>query len=627
MKRHLLLATLTISILLPVLPARAGIGTEIYDTRGKLITVVRGKERRLYVRLADIPQVTRDAVLAIEDARFYAHNGVDLQGIARALWTDLRHGGKVAGGSTITQQLVKNKYLSSEKTFQRKLDEARLALEMERKYSKDQILEMYLNEVYWGHGAYGIEAAAQTYFGHSARTLNLQESALLAALLKAPEHYSPYRDKKDGLARQRVVLDRMAEVGFITEAQAERAKNAKLKMPGAPGNGYKASYFTSYLVGELIERYGADVVLRGDLKIQTTLDLATQEAAERLVSQLVAKNGKRFRFDQAALVAINPHTGGILAMVGGADFRKSEYNRAVLAHRQPGSTFKPFVYLTAFAQGIPDTLTMADTPVTYPGVNGKPWTPGNYHDAKEGTMTLRRALELSNNVITIKLLDRVGPQATIETARKLGLKSPMQPTLSLGLGSYEVTPLELASAYGVLAANGVRNEPIAYWNVRDASGRYLETHRPSPQRVFDEAPIRLITDVLQGVVTRGTGTTANAGRPVAGKTGTTNDSRDAWFVGYTPQMVVALWVGNDDNSKMARNSTGGVVAAPTWGQFVRAALKNVPVAQFAPPALRQAPSATGSEASRSLPNAAPTAAPVDAIDEPSAAATGAGTGL
>lgn len=573
---------LALAFTLQAQAAWAGNGTEIYDTRGQLITVVRGKERRIHLQLREIPQVTRTAVLAIEDSRFYEHNGVDLRGVARALWTDLKARSKVAGGSTITQQLVKNKYLNSEKTLSRKLDEARLAIEMEQQYSKDQILEMYLNEVYWGHGATGIEAAAQTYFGHSARTLSLPESAMLAALLKGPERYSPYRHPQRATERQHVVLDRMAELGAITKEEAQRAKRRKLNLPGAPGEMEKAAYFTSYLVNQLSSRFGEDQVLHGNLKIQTTLDLATQEVAEKLIKQLVATYGPRYRFNQAALVAMNPSTGAILAMVGGSSYRTSEYNRAVLAHRQPGSTFKPLVFLTAFNQGISATATMSDQVVTYQ-VNGHAYAPQNYRGEKEGTMTLRRALELSNNVITTKLLNQIGPEKVIETARRLGVVSPLQPTLSLGLGAYEVTPLELASVYGVLATNGLRTEPISYWNVRDAAGRLLDAQRPSLQRVYDEAPVRLVTDALRGVIIRGTGTAANPGRPAAGKTGTTSDSRDTWFVGYTPQLVVAIWAGNDDNSKMSRNAAGGTVVAPTWSKFVKATLKKVPVVNFAPP--------------------------------------------
>lgn len=608
MKRKILAGTLALALLGSSQAAWAGNGTEIYDTRGQLITVVRGKQRRLQLPLHVIPEVAREAVIAIEDSRFYDHSGIDIRSLGRALWTDIKAGAKVQGGSTITQQLVKNKYLNSEKSLQRKLDEAVLAMELERKYSKDQILEMYLNEVYWGHGAYGIEAAAQTYFGHSARSLDLQESALLAALLKAPEAYSPYKNRKKAIARQHVVINRMAELGFISKSEAERAKRKPLDLPGAPGQWNKAAYFTSYLVSQLKNRYGEDAVLHGDLKVQTTIDLATQELAEKLVAELVQRYGKRYRFDQAAMVALNPQTGGIVAMVGGSDYRKSEYNRAILAHRQPGSTFKPLVYLTAFAKGLSPDLKMSDQPVTYT-VNGRPYTPRNYRGEKDGTLTLRRALELSNNVITVKLLNQVGPEAVIETARRVGITSPLQPSLSLGLGSYEVTPLELASAYGVFAANGVRNEPVAYWNLRDGAGRVLETWRPNPLQVVDEAPVRVLNDVLRGVILRGTGTAANPGRPAAGKTGTTSDSRDAWFVGYTPQLVVAIWLGNDDNSKMASSATGGGIAAPTWKKFVMTALKKVPVANFAPPL---AP-ATASPAMPSTPSVAPQAS--DSADD------------
>jgi 1A family penicillin-binding protein len=591
MNRHLF--TTTVALVLLGQTSAALAATEIYDTRGRLITTIRGKEQFAYTPLSQIPQVTRMAVVAIEDSRFYEHHGIDLKGMARALWTDIRTHRKAAGGSTITQQLIKNKYLNKQKSLERKIDEAVLALEMEQKYSKDQILEMYLNEVEWGYGAKGIEAAAQTYFGHSCRTLNLAESAVIAAMLRAPAHYDPYKHYQTAIQRQHVVLDRMAELGIISKTDAEAAKRQPLNLPGAPGDIAHAQYFTHYVVGLLSEKYGRDNVLHGNFKVQTTLDLATQEAAERYVKQLVARYGRRYRFDQAALVALNPHTGGILAMVGGRDFRTSPYNRAVLAHRQPGSTFKPFVYLTAFSHGVSPTATMSDQVVTYM-VNGHAYAPHNYQGEREGTMTLRRALELSNNVVTIKLLNQIGPESVVDTARRIGLKSPLKPTLALGLGAYEVTPLELASAYGVFAANGVRNEPIAYWNVRDGYGRLLEEHHPNPQRVYDEAPIRLLTNVLEGVIRQGTGTAAKIGRPVAGKTGTTSDSHDAWFVGYTPQLVVAIWTGNDSNRPMTRSAAGGVVVAPTWGRFVSEVLKPVPVATFLPPIPIARPVATGS---------------------------------
>lgn len=562
--------------------AMAFTGTELYDTRGRLITVLRGKQQKTEVSLAEIPQVARLAVIAIEDSRFYEHQGIDLRGMARALWTDLRAGHKVQGGSTITQQLVKNKYLNSDKTLNRKVDEALMALELERRYSKDQILEMYLNEVYWGHGAYGIEAASQTYFGHGCSTLNLPEAAVLAAMLKGPERYSPFRNPKLSVERQHVVLDRMAELGIISQADAERAKAAPWPVLETPGQRSRAGYFVSYVEDQLVARYGANAVLKQGMKVQTTIDLGIQDAAERCVEELVTRQGPRFRFDQAALVALNPMNGAILAMVGGERYDKSQYNRAILAHRQPGSTFKPFAYLTAFAQGIPDTLRMSDDPVTYM-VNGKAYAPRNYQGEKEGTMSLRRALELSNNVVTTKLVHQITPEAVLATARQIGFTSPMHPTLSLGLGTYEVTPLELAAAYGVLAANGVRTEPHSYWNVRDGMGRMIENVVPAPRRVFAEAPVRLLTDALRGVILRGTGTAANIGRPVAGKTGTTQDSRDTWFAGYTPQLVVAIWAGNDNNHRMTRNAAGGVVVAPAWGRFVKGVLKNVPIKDFAKP--------------------------------------------
>lgn len=564
-------------------PALAGPGTEILDSQGRRITMIRGTARQTDLPLRAIPPIARQAVVAIEDSRFYSHFGVDLRGTARALFTNLQEGRAAEGGSTITQQVARILYLSQEKTLQRKLSEAMVALKLEREYTKDQILEIYLNRAYWGHGAEGIEAASQTYFGKSCRSLTLAESAMLAGLLQRPEGLTPLRHPEAASKRQHVVLDRMAELKIITKADAAKAKRARLRYAPSPDRTHAALYFTAHLINQLTQRFGDEAVFRGDLKVWTTLDLDMQKHAEKVVTDLVKKQGKRYRFDQAALVAIDPRSGYVRAMVGGADFQKSQFNRAIQAKRQPGSTFKPFVYLTAFHFGISPEATASDAVVSYPVAGGKRWTPRNYDNETMGVATLRKALEHSNNVVAVKLLKEVGPVPVIENAHRLGISTALTNDLSLGLGTSVVTPLELTSAYGVFAADGIRAEPMTFFRVADAHGRVLFENRPLPYRVIDESTVRTLNGVLQGVITRGTATRAQIGRPAAGKTGTTNDSRDAWFVGYVPQLVAGLWIGNDDNS-VTKKATGGAVCAPAWASFMKVALKREPPVPFPTPA-------------------------------------------
>jgi len=561
------------------LPAEAGMGTEVLDWKGRRIALVRGTAKQKDVPLKAIPLVTRQAVVAIEDSRFYSHFGVDLRGTARALVTNVQEGRAAEGGSTITQQVARILYLNQEKTLQRKLNEAMFALKLEREYTKDQILEIYLNRAYWGHGAEGIEAAAQTYFGKSCSKLSLAESALLAGLLQRPEGLTPLRNPEAAKKRQHVVLDRMAELKIISKADAAKAKRAPLRYAPSPDKSHQAPYFTAHLVNQLTNRYGDDAIFRGDLKVWTTLDLDMQKHAEKLIADLVKTQGKRYQFDQAALVAIDPRSGFVRAMVGGADYQKSQFNRAVQAKRQPGSTFKPFVYLTAFEQGLSPEATASDAVISYPQAGGKPWTPRNYDNEKLGVVSLRKALEHSNNVITVKLLKEIGTVAVIDKAHRFGISTPLTTDLSLGLGTSEVTPLELTSAFGVLAADGMKAEPITYFRVTDAKGRVIEEVRPQAQRVTDETVVRTVNDVLQGVITRGTAKRAAIGRPAAGKTGTTNDYRDAWFVGYVPQLVTGIWIGNDNNS-VTKRATGGAVCAPVWASFMKTALKSEPAMAF-----------------------------------------------
>jgi len=572
--------------------------SKIYDSKGKLIANLHGEENRVVVPLGEIPKHLQQAIIAVEDDRFYQHHGISPRGMMRALLTDIAEGGSVQGGSTITQQLAKNLFLDRAKNITRKLAEAWLAIQIEQRYSKDQILELYLNQVYWGHNTYGIEAAGLNYFGKHTRDLSLAESAMLAYLLRGPERYSPYRNWDLAKRGQSVALQRMVTAGFITERQAEAAKAEPLTLTGITSYAYRAPYFSSYLIQQLINRYGEDTVMKGGLRIHSTLDLDLQLEAERLLKESIQKNGKRLNFSQGAIVVLEPKTGHIRAMVGGADYKTSKFNRVVQAYRQPGSAFKPFVYLAAFNSGLWPWTTMVDEPISYDAGSGQPWTPRNYDGKNLGVMPLRKALERSNNVIAVRLAQRVGVEKVVETAHMVGIQSELRPNLSLALGTSEVTPLELASAFGVFAAEGWRTEPLAYSKVEDRSGTLLEQRNPKLRQVYDENAVRVVNDVLQGVVKWGTGAAANIGRPAAGKTGTTSDHRDAWFVGYTPDLVAVVWVGNDDNSQMRGGTTGGGICAPIWNKVMRVALKDTKPTPFSPPVIPEPPPtepASGSE--------------------------------
>ena len=548
--------------------------TMIFDSKGKVIAKVHGEENRVVVPLGEIPQPVRNAVVAAEDIRFYFHPGVDLRGIVRALLKDLAGGRAEEGASTLTQQLAKNLFLTSSKTISRKLADAWMAIQIERRYSKDQILELYLNQAYWGHNAYGVEAAAHVYFNKSVRHLNLAEGAVLAGLLGAPERFSPYRNPNVAKQNQKGVIRKMVEGGFITPTQAKAALAYPVVFPKEPPRKrehYRAPYFTNYLLEQLVTRYGTDVVFKGGLRVYSTLDIELQEAAEKMLRETFNQFGKHHNFSQGALVVVEPKSGDIRVLVGGYDWQTSKFNRAIQAVRQPGSSFKPFVYLTAFAQGIPPWTMFNDSPQGYLDGAGNWWTPENYGDELHGSMPLRKALEMSNNVIAVKLISRLGPNKVLETAHRIGIQSDLQPNLSIALGTSEITPLELCSAYGVFAMDGKRTEPIAYTRVEDRAGTILEERKPRLRQVFDAEPVRMLNDVLQGVISRGTGFAARIGRPAAGKTGTTSDHRDAWFVGYTPNLAAAVWLGNDNNSKMTGGTTGGEVCAPLWAKLMKLA--------------------------------------------------------
>jgi len=552
--------------------------TRIYAANGELIASVY-RENREYIALDQIPLVMQQAVIAIEDERFFNHSGIDLQAIARAAWRNLQARELREGGSTITQQLARSVFLTSERTLKRKVAEVLLALEIERRLSKREILERYLNQVYFGQGAYGIEMAAQVYFGKPASQLNLAESAMLAGLIRAPSRYSPYRNLDLARYHQRLVLKRMVQLGYITHAQVHEAgakQSIKLARPRNVGlTSMRAPYFVSYILPHLLERYGEEQVYRGGLQVYTTLDPAMQSAADRAVRDgLDEARNARLNVSQGALVAIDVRTGYIRAMIGGYDWTQSQFNRAYQAHRQAGSAFKPFIYTTAIEAGWRPWKLLLDAPVSYWSGAGY-WRPKNYDKRFRGPVTLRRALEQSINVPAVRTMNKLGPDRVITVARRMGIQSPLEPNLSLALGSSDVTVLEMASAYATLANMGVHSEPLAIRQVVDQHGKVLEQNVPRRQPAVEVEVAYRMVDIMKGVITRGTGRAANIRRPVAGKTGTSDDHRNAWFIGFTPYMATAVWVGNDDNSPM-KKVVGGTVPARIWASFMRDAVASTP---------------------------------------------------
>jgi len=552
--------------------------TRIYAADGQLVASLY-RENRDSIPLSQVPLVLQRAVIDTEDADFYRNRGISLRGILRAGLRNLVEGGYAEGGSTITQQLARNLFLTSEKSIGRKIAEMLLAIQIERRLTKDEILERYLNQVYFGQGAYGVETAAEVYFGKPARELTLPESAMLAGLIRAPSAYSPYEHPERARARMAEVLQRMVDVGDITPRDREAALNRPLPL-AAKGNagliGVRAPYFVSYILPTLLQRYGEDTLYKGGLRVYTTLDLTLQaEATEALRRGIDSALRQHLNVHQGAVVVLDPRTGAIRAMVGGYDFRTSQFNRAWQAHRQPGSAFKPFTYTVALMRGIPPTHLLRDEPIEFQLPGGKVWKPQNYDQKWHGQVTVRYALENSINVASIRLEQEVGPKAIVDLAHRMGIQSPLAANLSLTLGSSDVTLLELASAYGVFATEGIRATPMAITKVTDYRGKVLEEQVPERRVVLSPEVAYLMTDLLKGVVQRGTGTAANIGIPQAGKTGTTDDYRNAWFIGYTPYMVTGVWVGNDDDSPMNR-VPGGSVPAQIWAAFMKKATAGHP---------------------------------------------------
>ena len=650
-------------------------------------------ERRTLTPLENIPKTLTQAVIATEDVRFFEHPGLDYIGILRAAWTNIRHGGKkVEGASTITQQLARSLFLSAERSYDRKLRELILAYKMEAVSTKEQILETYLNQIYFGQGSYGVASAAQSYFGKEIGKLTLAESAFLGGLPKSPSRFSPFTNYERAKKRQEHVLSRMEEAGFISAAERDAAIAEELKFR-RPGSEHVAPYFVEHVRQQLVAKYGETMVYKGGLQIYTTLNLEMQKAAEgaflagvreldkrqgwrgpkktvdlatvqipgvplsdqplkagdffdgivlkpakdHYVVQLgdqtaklmfddmawakrvlkgtdptqdavvtpdvkktlkpgdvievsikkLAKDGLQLALEQTpivegGLVAVDPRTGAIRAMVGGYDFARSEYNRAVQAHRQPGSAFKPVIYATAMAQGMSPSTQILDAPVVYEQeADDKIWKPENYGRKFHGMVTLREALAHSHNLATVRLLDKVGIKNVIEFARTVGVTSPLPADLSLGLGSSSIGLLELTSVYGVFLNKGTRAEPFAIKVAKDSSGKTLEVMEDQPHEIISKETAYLITNMMEDVIQKGTGQAAKViDRPIAGKTGTTNEYINAWFIGGTPNLVTGVYVGFDDRRPLGESETGARSALPIWIQFMKDALLQLPVVPF-----------------------------------------------
>ncbi len=575
-----------------LLDRSVALSTKIYDRTGDhLLYEIHGAQARTLVKLDAIPDDAVNATIAIEDKNFYKHRGFVVKSILRAVFTNVFRAGAVRGASTITQQFVKNAILTPEKTFARKIRELLLAVEIERRFTKEQILQLYFNEIPYGRSNYGIEAASQSYFGKSARDLNLAEAATLAALPQAPTTYLNNPDRL--AARRNLVLSLMAEQGYITDADASAAKAEPLALRQRSEN-IEAPHFVLWVKELLTEKYGERLVEQGGLKVMTTLDYDKQKAAEEAVAAGIAKIEEKGG-SNAALAAINPRDGHILAMVGSRDYFDEAYDGAVnvtLRPRQPGSSFKPVVYAASFVKGYTPTTILYDVVTTFKTEIGKDYAPENYDGKERGPLTVRQALAGSLNIPAVKMIYLTGIDRVLDLAEALGyttLKDRSRFGLSLVLGGGEVKLLEHTSAYAALANEGVRFDPIAVLRVEDKDGNALEEWKPKEGvRVLDPQIARLVTDILQdnnarayifGAANRLT----LPDRPVAAKTGTTNDFRDGWTMGYVPSLAVGVWAGNNDNTAMKRGADGSVIAAPIWQAFMMKALEGTAGESFVPP--------------------------------------------
>jgi 1A family penicillin-binding protein len=598
--------------------------TEIFAATGERLLAIGSRE---VIPLTNVSTYFIQAVLATEDHRFWEHHGVDKLRTLKALWITLFRPGRIEGASTITQQLSKNLFFSFKRSYMRKFRELLVALQIESQYSKREILEAYINQISMGVGANGIEQAARTFFGKPAMELSLAESALLAGLPKSPTRYNPYLHFDRAKERQRVVLSRMATVGYIMRDQAESAFREELSLQPPPRAARTGSYFLDMVIRSLEERYRPEVVYHGGLKVFTTLDPQLQSRAveslkrglARLDRMLGTQEGTDYRIGregalpQGALVAIEVNSGAVKAMVGGRSYVETEYNRAVQNNRLPGSGFKPFLYYTAFeGLNLNPATVFVDRPVTIPVVGAQDWSPENFGREYEGPMILKRALTKSVNSIAAQLVELTGPEEVARTARRCGIRSPLEPVYSVALGTSGVSPLEMASAFASFASGGIRHEPFWIGRVEDALGRVLEEHIISGERVLDASITYQVVDLMRGVIDGGTGSVIRRmgfDLPAAGKTGTTDGFYDAWFTGFTPTLSTSIWVGYDRGEGLRDTQgvgiTGSRGAAPIWADFMRKATEGDPPREFMTPSdirFKEVDPVTGMEATISTHN-------------------------
>lgn len=553
--------------------------SQFFDAKGNLITTVDSEEDRIPVTIDKVPKNLQHAFLAAEDIRFYEHGGIDFRGIGRAIYTYIRWG-EVQGGSTITQQLAKNYFLTQEQTLSRKLHEAFIALQIEQKYTKNEILEMYMNQIYFGQGSYGVETAANTYFGKHVQDLDLAQCAMIAGIPKSPNYYSPLSNPKAAKARQKTVLEQMAKYGFITQEQADEAYAEPLTYKSLNESPGSKKYFIDYVIQLLVDKFGPDAVYKQGLKVYTTLDPDMQKAAEKAaaLTPTYYTDSNKLKQPQSSIVAVDPKTGYIKAMIGGRG--TDQFNRAVMAERQPGSAFKPFVYMNAFEQGATPSDTVQDSPI--PG----DWNPQNYDRSFHGTVTYRTALTYSYNVPAVKVAMKYGPEKIVKLAKKFGITTLVDDdenaVIALGGLTHGVTPLEMAGAYAGIANMGKFNKPTPIIKILDRNGKVLYEHKANPTQAVKPESAYMMISMMEDVMTRGTGRGAAINRPCAGKSGTTSDYHDAWFVGFTPDLACAVWIGDDNNDSLG-GMTGGGEPATLWRTFMSNALADTPASDFDKP--------------------------------------------
>ncbi len=564
---------------------RPSVSSKIFDRNNRLVGEIY-LEKRTLVPYQAIPKHVVSAFVAAEDANFFRHRGVDLTAIARAVIKDIMSGGFAQGASTITQQTVKTLFLTPEKSIRRKLKEIIMAYHIEKKLTKEEILYLYLNQIYLGDGAYGVEAASRAYFGKGVGSLNVAEGAMLAGLTQAPSRHSPRNHLDQAKTRQRYVLRRMVEVGFLTQPVADSAYRTRITLAPPSNFRSKAAYFLEFVRSYIQEKYGMEALYKSEMQIYTTIDRRLQEAANDALIEGIRRTEERNRYKglQGAILAVDPHTGGVLAMVGGVDFAESQFNRAIQARRQPGSAFKPIIYSSALDKGKTVVSIVDDSPIEFDLTDNVMWKPRNYDGTFLGPISMLEALAKSRNLATVRLLNEVGVDAALQMAKTLGIESPIERNLSIALGSSGVTPLEMCAAYATFANGGERPTPYFIREVRDGTGKILEGTEPQLKQAIPPETAYLTVRLLQEVIRSGTGVSAKGlGRYLAGKTGTTNENTDAWFIGFSPDLVGGVWIGFDTPKSLGDRQSAAAVALPIWARFMGQALPQFPQRDFAVP--------------------------------------------